>query len=210
MRLPRFLRFRKRKRVLVACEFSGRVREAFRAKGFDAWSCDILPADDGSKFHIQDDVLKHLDEGWDLIIAHPPCTHLASSGAQYWTAKRADGRQQAAMEFFMAMYNAPAPLVAVENPVGYVSRAFRKPDQIFQPWQFGDPYNKKTCLWLKGLPPLESTNIVEPIANWSDGSYRSGSRKRSALPSLHRNEKKRSETFPGFASAMAEQWGKLL
>lgn len=196
-------------RVLVACEYTGRVREAFRALGHDAWSCDLLPADDGSEFHIQDDVLKHLDKGWDLIVAHPPCTDLASSGAQYWPQKRADGRQQAALDFFMAMYNAPAPRVAVENPVGYVGTAFRKADQIIQPWQFGDPYNKKTCLWLRGLPPLEPTNIVEPTHNWTDGSWRSGSRKRSKLPSLHRNWKKRSETFPGIATAMANQWGNL-
>ena len=197
-------------RVLVACEYSATVRDAFLARGHDAWSCDILPTTGDPGRHIEGDALAVLDGGWDLIVAHPPCTHLAASGAQYWPEKRADGRQQAAIDFFLAIYNAPCPRVAVENPVGVMGTVFRKADQIVQPWMFGDPFNKKTCFWLRGLPALTPTNIVEPTHNWGTNSYRSGSRKKSALPSLKWSGHDRSKSFAGIAEAMAEQWGRAV
>ncbi len=180
-------------RVLVACEYSGKVREAFRKKGHDAWSCDILPAEDNSSYHIQDDVLLNL-EGWDLMIAHPPCTHLAVSGARWFKEKRQE--QQESIEFFMELVNAPIHKIAVENPISIMSTKFRKPDQIIQPWMFGHGETKATCLWLKGLPKLEPTNIVEGRE----------AKVHKMPPSLNR-WKERSRTYQGIADAMAEQWG---
>ena len=187
-------------RVLVACEYSGRVREAFRARGHDAWSCDLLPAEDGSEFHVQRDVLTLLERGsvgpWDLLIGHPPCTHLAVSGAAHFEAKRADGRQQEAIDFFLKLAHAPIPRIAIENPVCIMSSVWREPDQIIQPWMFGHGETKATCLWLKGLPPLLPTNIVEgrePRVHWMS-------------PSPDR-WKERSRTYEGIADAMAAQWG---
>lgn len=193
-------------RVLVACEFSGVVRDAFAALGHDAWSCDLLPTERPGN-HIQGDALEALSQKWDLLIAHPPCNHLAASGAQYWPEKKADGRQALAIEFFMSLLNAAIPKVAIENPVGIIGTVFRRADQIIQPWQFGDPYNKKTCLWLKGLPLLQPTKVVEPTHNWGSNSYRSGNRKKSALPSKFWGAKDRARSFKGIAAAMAEQWG---
>lgn len=146
-------------RILVACEFSGIVRDSFLQRGHDAWSCDLLPTESPGP-HIQGDVLPHLGDGWDLMIAHPPCTHLTSSGARWFAAKRADGRQAEGIEFFMALVNAPIPRMRVENPVGIMSRVYRKPDQIIQPWQFGHDASKTTCLWLRGLPPLVPTTDI--------------------------------------------------
>jgi len=200
-------------RVLVACEFSATVRDAFRARGFDAWSCDLLPTEGDPRWHIQGDALPWLDDPanrWDLLIAHPPCNHLAASGAQYWPLKKADGRQQAAINFFLGLMKAPVRHIAVENPVGIMGSVFRKADQIVQPWQFGDPYNKKTCLWLRNLPKLVPTKIVTPTHNWGTNSYRSGSRKKSVLPSLKWGSQDRAKSFPGIAAAMAEQWGNHL
>ena len=182
-------------RCLIACEYSGRVREAFRALGHDAWSCDLLPAEDESPFHIQGDVLGLLD-GWDLMIGHPPCTHLAVSGARHFEEKRSDGRQQEAIDFFMTLAHAPIPRIAIENPVCIMSSEWREPDQIIQPWQFGTGETKATCLWLKGLPPLVPTNIV------------SGRHPRVWLmPPSEDRWKERSRTDPGIAQAMARQWG---
>ena len=181
-------------RILVACEFSGRVRDAFRAKGHDAWSCDILPTELPGP-HIQGDVLDILDDGWDLLIAFPPCTHLASSGARWFAAKRADGRQQQGIDFFLALANSSIPRKCIENPVGIMSNIYRKPDQIIQPWQFGHGETKATCLWLTGLPMLTPTNIV-------DG--RAGRIHRMA-PGPDR-AKLRSLTYRGIAAAMADQW----
>ena len=183
-------------RVLVACEYSGRVREAFRKLGHDAWSCDLLPADDNSPYHIQGDVLEILNDGWDLMIAHPPCTHLAVSGARYFAEKIADGRQQEGIDFFMAMINAPIPRIAVENPICIMSTKYRKPDQIIQPWQFGHGETKATCLWLKNLPKLTPTNIVDGRENkvWK-------------MPPSKDRWKLRSMTYQGVADAMAAQWG---
>jgi hypothetical protein len=189
-------------RVLVACEYSGRVREAFRRRGHDAWSCDLLPAEDGSQFHFQGDCLAHMYpawwcESWDLLVAHPPCTHLAVSGAAHFEAKRADGRQQEAIDFFMALAHAPIPRIAIENPVCIMSSVWREPDQIIQPWQFGHGETKATCLWLKGLPPLRPTNIV------------AGREQRIwKMPPSENRWKERSRTDEGIAEAMADQWGE--
>lgn len=159
-------------RVLVACEFSGTVRRAFLARGHNAWSCDLLPNEGGHcSWHIQGDVLDVLGDGWDLMVAHPPCTDLAVSGARYFAEKRADGRQGRALDFVRALLAAPVPRIALENPVSIISSAIRKPDQIIQPWQFGHPESKTTCLWLKGLPHLVPTNVLTP--EWAvnpDGS----------------------------------------
>ena len=183
-------------RVLVGCEYSGRVRQAFRNLGHDAFSCDLLESEDGSPFHIQKNVLPLLTDGWDLAIFHPPCTHLAVSGARHFAAKVADGRQQAALDFVRLLMNAPIPRIAIENPVSIISSKIRKPDQIIQPWQFGHGETKATCLWLKNLPRLIPTRIVsgreQRVHKMSPGPDR---------------WKERSRTFPGIASAMAEQWG---
>lgn len=183
-------------RVLVACEYSGRVRDAFRARGHDAWSCDLLPCEADPAFHIQGDVLPLLTQGWDLLIAHPPCTHLAVSGARHFAAKRADGRQQEALDFVGKLLNAPIERIALENPVSIISSHFRKPEQIIQPWMFGHGETKATCLWLKNLPPLKPTNIVEGRE----------ARIHRMAPSPDR-WKERSRTYLGVAAAMAEQWG---
>lgn len=183
-------------RVLVACEFSGIVRDAFAARGHDAWSCDLLPCERGGK-HFQEDAFKVANrEHWDLLIAHPPCTYLASSGARWFKDRRA--QQETAVWFFMAMFNSPVEHVAVENPIGIMSTRFRKPDQIIQPWQFGHGEVKATCLWLKNLPKLVPTDIVSGRTP----------RVHYASPGPHR-WKERSRTLPGIATAMAQQWGSL-
>ena len=186
--------------VLVACEFSGTVRRAFEAAGHEAWSCDLLPTEeaDTSK-HIQGDALDAIAEGWDLVVAHPPCTHLASSGARWFAEKRADGRQQEAVGFFEKLVDAlkrDAASWCIENPIGIMSRLWRKPDQIIQPWEYGHGETKATCLWLSGLPLLQPTEVV---------AGRKG-RIHSMPPSPDR-WKKRSVTYSGIAKAMAEQWG---
>lgn len=183
-------------RVLVACEYSGRVREAFRALGHDAWSCDLLPSEDGSRFHHQGDVLDFMRwMPFDLMVAHPPCTHLAVSGSRWFPEKIASGEQQEAIEFFLALARAPIPRIAIENPVCIMSSVWREPDQVIQPWQYGHGETKATCLWLKGLPPLVPTKIVP-----------------GREPRIHRMSpgpdrwKERSRTFEGIAAAMAAQW----
>lgn len=186
--------------ILVACEESGTVTEAFVNLGFtNVYSCDLLPTSGNyPERHLQVDALELLKMKWDMILAFPPCTHLAVSGAKYFAEKQADGRQQAAIDFFMRFANADCPKIAIENPVGIISSAWRKPDQIIQPWQFGHGETKKTCLWLKGLPPLIPTNIV------------SGREQRiwRMAPSADR-AKMRSKTFPGIARAMAEQFAGM-
>jgi hypothetical protein len=183
-------------KVLVACEFSGTVREAFRVRGHDAWSCDLLPTEIPGQ-HIQSNVLDILNDGWDLMIAHPPCTHLAVSGARWFAEKRADGRQQDAIDFFMDLVDANIPRIAVENPVSIMSTVWRKPDQIIQPWQFGHGETKATCLWLKNLSPLIPTSIVVGRE----------SRIHHEPPSPDR-WKNRSRTFAGIAEAMSRQWSE--
>ena len=182
-------------RVLVACEFSGVVRRAFRAFGHDAWSCDLLPAEDKDRHHILGDVSAHLSDGWDLMVAHPPCTHLAVSGARWFKDKKQE--QAAALDFVRLLLDAPIPRIALENPVSIISSRIRKPDQIIQPWQFGHGETKATCLWLKGLPKLTPTNIVE------------GREARvHRMPPCPDRWKERSRTYSGVAEAMAAQWGQ--
>jgi hypothetical protein len=182
-------------RILVACEFSGILREAFRRKGHEAWSCDILPSEkDGP--HIKGDVLKHLDEDWDLMVAFPPCTHLCSSGARWFKHKKKE--QEQAIDFVRQLAAAPVPKIAIENPVGVLSTRWRKPDQYVQPWWFGHGEVKTTCLWLKNLSPLIPTNSVngrEPRVHY-------------ASPKPDR-WKERSRILTGFAEAIAAQWGAL-
>ena len=191
-------------RVLIACEYSGTVRDAFIAQGHDAMSCDILPSDRPGP-HYQGGVLNLLDEDWDLMIAHPPCTHLAVSGAKHFAAKQADGRQAAALEFVQLLMDAPIPRICIENPVSIISTRIRKPDQIIQPWQFGHQATKTTCLWLKGLPPLMPTNIVGKGARHVTKSGKSLPAWYNLPPSPMR-WKIRSATFQGIADAMAAQW----
>lgn len=182
-------------KVLVACEYSGRVRDAFLARGHDAMSCDLLPTDVPGP-HYQGDVFDIIGDGWDLMVAHPPCTDLAVSGARHFAAKIADGRQQRALDFVRALLEAPIERIALENPISVISSKMRKPDQIIQPWQFGHGETKATCLWLKNLAPLVPTDIVEGRE----------ARVHRMPPSADR-WKKRSETYLGIAKAMADQWG---
>lgn len=181
-------------RVLVGCEFSGVVRRAFRARGHDAWSCDLLPAEDESPYHIQGDLLGILNDGWDLAIFHPPCTHLAVSGARWFKDKQTE--QAEALDFVRTLLDAPIERIALENPVSVISTKIRKPSQVIQPWQFGHGEVKATCLWLKNLPLLTPTNIVE------------GREARvHRMPPGPDRWKERSRTFPGIAEAFADQWG---
>lgn len=181
-------------KILIACEFSGVVRDAFIARGHDAMSCDLLPTERPGP-HYMGDVFKIINDGWDMMIAFPPCTHLCSSGARHFAQKRADGRQQQGVDFFMAFTRTSIPKVAIENPVGIMSTIYRKPDQIIQPWMFGHGETKATCLWLHGLPALTPTNIVE-----------------GREPRIHRmapgpnRSNERSRTYLGIADAMATQW----
>lgn len=183
-------------KILVACEESQAVTKELRRFGHEAYSCDIEPCSGGHpEWHLQVDALELLKIQWDMILAFPPCTHLAVSGAKYFEEKRKDGRQQAAIDFFMRFANANCPKIVIENPVGIMSTYYRKPDQIIQPWQFGHGETKKTCLWLKGLPLLAPTKIVDGREQriWK-------------MPPSDDRAKLRSKTFPGVALAMAEQW----
>lgn len=191
-------------RVLIACEYSGTVRDAFRAAGHDAMSCDLLPTDRPGPHH-QGDVFDIIGEGWDLMIAHPPCTHLAVSGAKHFAAKIADGRQAAALFFVRRLLDAPIPRICLENPVSIISSQIRRPDQIIQPWQFGHEATKTTCLWLKGLPHLVPTNIVGKGARHVTKGGKSLPTWYNLPPSPDR-WKIRSATFQGIADAMAAQW----
>ena len=196
--------------VLVACEFSGIVREAFAKRGHDAWSCDLLPTEIPGQ-HLQGDIMQHLNSNWDLMIAHPPCTYLSYVSIKHWNRPgRAEARTEA-MDFFMALINAPINKICVENPVGYPNTVYRKPDQIIHPYYFGEPYQKRTCLWLKNLPKLnyEKTIIPKPpplyickgkksfgkAINWVEG-----------ISGVKERAKARSKTFQGIADAMATQW----
>ncbi len=182
-------------RVLVACEFSGRVRDAFAAVGHDAWSCDLLPSETTGN-HIQGDVLEHLDDGWDLMVAHPPCTHLCTMS---YCRPQDPAVVQAAVDFAARLFYAPITRVAIENPGGRLC-AWLLPSQIIQPTMFGAPYTKKTCLWLRGLPPLFATSNIYAKQQW----VHSGTSKKRGPAG---NAKARSRTFPGIAEAMALQWG---
>ena len=197
-------------RVLVACEYSGRVRDAFIAAGHDAMSCDLLPTDTPGP-HYQGDVINIIGRDWDLMIAHPPCTYLSVSG-MHWTRRGLRDPQltEDALSFVRFLMDAPIPRIVIENPVSVISSRIRKPDQIIQPWMFGHDASKKTCLWLKNLPPLRSTQTIEPrIVN---GRKRWGNQTASGqnrLPPTADRWKIRSETYSGIAQAMAQQWGAL-
>jgi hypothetical protein len=184
-------------KILVACKFSGKVREAFRKQGHDAWSCDIIPSDDNSPYHIQDDVLSHLNDNWDMMIAFPPCTYLCVSGARWFKDRKP--QQENALDFVHKLMCSDIPKICIENPVGVISTRIKKPDQIIQPYEYGHGETKKTCLWLKNLPKLKPTNIVEGREN----------RIHKMAPSKNRG-KLRSITYDGIAEAMAKQWGNLI
>lgn len=190
-------------RVLVACEYSAIVRDAFRAKGHDAWSCDILPTEGDPAYHIQGDVLEALRDGWDMMVAHPPCTYLANSGVRwlYRGRERYEPRWNAvgeAVSFWRQLANAPIPRIAIENPIQHRHAKIRRPDQIVQPWQFGDNETKAVCLWLKNLPPLDISVALKP-ADVKARVWR--------MPPGPDRQKERSRFFPGIAAAMADQWG---
>lgn len=195
-------------RVLIACEFSGVVRRAFLRCGHEAVSCDLLPAEDGSWRHYQGDVLDIIDHGWDLMIAHPPCTYLSVSGL-HWNKRRPARAQltEEALDFVQSLLSAPIGRIALENPIGLISTRIRKPDQIIQPFQFGHDASKATCLWLKNLPPLQPTNYVEPrmVGGRPRWSNQTDSGQNRLGPSVDR-WKLRSITYPGIALAMATQW----
>ena len=197
-------------RILIACEESDEVRGRFEQMGFDAWSCDLQENRNPNAKHYQGNVFDIIDDNWDAMIAFPPCTDLAVSGAAYFERKKKDGTQQKAIDFFMRIANADIKHIAIENPVGIMSRHFRKPNQIINPYFFGDEARKKTCLWLKNLPVLKHVkepNLFEKETTWvSEGKIVNG------YPAwMFNNDKKhRSKTFPGIAQAMASQWGNYL
>lgn len=204
-------------RVLVACEYSGRVRDAFSERGHYAVSVDLLPSDTWG-LHWRGDVFEFIDSQppFDMMIAFPPCTRLSAIGAAYWRRWEKDGSQDEAIDFFLDLAEEDIPLIAIENPAGIMSTVWRKPDQYIQPWQFGDPWVKRTGLWLKGLPHLFPSQIVDPMGNWVDGGtmrkrgvtgYSEGAYAAGATNKARAHE--RSKTFPGIAGAMAEQWGSM-
>lgn len=205
-------------KILVACEESQEVTKAFRARGHEAYSCDILDCSGGHpEWHIQGDVLSELKKDWDMVLAFPPCTHLAVSGAAHFAAKRADGRQQEGIDFFLEFTKLDhVPKVAIENPIGIMSKIYRKPNQIIQPYQFGEDASKRTCLWLKGLPNLIETNRVQGrmvttpsgkvVERWANQCSNYGHDKTAPSPERSRI---RSKTYSGIANAMADQWGQL-
>lgn len=185
-------------KVLIACEYSGTVRDSFKALGHDAMSCDLLPTEKPGN-HYEGNIFDVLYKGWDLFIAHPPCTHLAVSGARHFAVKKASGVQDEALDFVRTLLDAPIKHIALENPVSIISTRIRKPEQIIQPWMFGHGETKATCLWLKNLPPLMPTDIVEGRE----------ARIHKMAPSPDR-WKERSRTFPGIAKAMASQWSTYI
>lgn len=198
-------------KVLVACEFSGMVREAFRGNGHDAWSNDLLPTEDGSRYHIIGNALEVLQEGWDLMIAHPPCTYLSVSGLHWNT--RIPGRAEKtedAIHFVEQLMAAPIERWAIENPIGILSTRIRKPDQIIHPWQFGHRESKATCLWLKNLPLLQPTEIIAPAAYQANGRPRWDNQTPTGQNKLGPSPDRghlRSITYRGIAEAMGDQWG---
>lgn len=197
-------------KVLVACEFSATVRDAFRAKGHDAWSCDLLPTEGDPQWHYECDVFDAIkDQSWDMMIAHPPCTYLTVSG-MHWNKRRPERAEKTkeSLEFVKRLLGSPIEKIALENPVGVISTYVRKPDQIIQPYDFGEDASKRTCLWLKGLPKLISTRYVEP--RYVEGKARWSNQTDSGQSSLGPSETRwmdRSRTYKGIAGAMADQWG---
>jgi len=202
-------------KILVACEESQAVTKHLRKLDHEAFSCDILDCSGGHpEWHLKDDVFKVIQKDWDMMIAFPPCTHLATSGARHFAKKIADGRQQQGIDFFMALINAPIERIAVENPIGIMSTKYRKPDQIIQPWQFGDKAQKSTCLWLKNLPKLAPTDVVDK-GEFFEFTSKKGVKKKMAMwyykalleaKTPEQRSTLRSKTFEGIAHAMATQW----
>lgn len=208
-------------KVLIACEFSGRVRDAFAKKGHQAVSVDLIPSDSDG-WHYRGNIIKFLKRypSWDLMIAFPPCTHLSKVGAAWWPQWMQNGLQQQSVDFFLDLYEQNIPKIAIENPVGLMSTLWRKPTQYIEPYQFGEPWKKKTCLWLKGLPQLQPSNVVEPIGHWVDGgtfrgkstlalegSYQAHKTVTHVADANSKRSHERSKTFLGIAKAMADQWG---
>lgn len=197
-------------RVLVACEESQAVTIEFRKLGFEAYSCDLQPCSgEHPEWHFNEDIFEVIkrEPKFDLMITHPPCTHIAVSGARHFKQKIEDGRQQEAINFFIKLASVDIDMIAVENPVCIMSTKWRKPDQIIQPWQFGDEFQKTTCLWLKNLPKLEHTNIV---GKGEFVTFKSGKRMSKWMANSYGDGKKRSVTFTGISKAMASQWGDYL
>jgi len=201
-------------RILIACEASQVVCKAFRSVGIEAFSCDIIPCSGNHpEWHILGDVLNHLKDGWDMMIAHPPCTYLSYVGNRHWNNPGRKELREQSMEFFLKLYNAPIDKICVENPVGYPNSIFRKPDQIIHPYFFGDPELKRTCLWLKGLPKLDysQTFIAKPEPKYISNGIKTKGQKIYFTEAQKRNDKDksriRSRTFQGIANAMASQWG---
>lgn len=213
-------------RILIACEESDEVRGRFEKLGFDAWSCDLQPNRNPNAKHYRGDVFDIINDGWDCMIAFPPCTDLAVSGAAWFEEKRKDGRQQKAIEFFMSIVNANIKHIAIENPVGIMSNHYKKPTQIIQPYYFGDEVRKKTCLWLKNLPPLYHNNTVnlfdDKITHKAPVLIERPSKKNKSgittfsgpadkwFRTKEERSRERSKTYPGIAQAMATQWGEYL
>ena len=191
-------------RILVACEFSGVVRDAFIRRGHSALSCDLLPSESPGP-HFEGDVRSLLNDGWDLMIAHPPCTHLAVSGARHFKEKAADGRQEEALQFVRDLLAAPIPRIALENPVSIISSRIRKPDQVIQPWMFGHGETKATCLWLKNLPKLVPTHMKGDLFAAQEPEGRE--QRIHKMPPSPDRWRERSRTYEGIAAAMADQWG---
>jgi hypothetical protein len=205
-------------RILLACEESQVVCQEFRKLGHEAFSCDILECSGANpEWHIKGNVLEVINQNWDMMIAFPPCTHLAVSGARHFEKKKQDGRQKDGIDFFLKMVNAPIPKIAVENPIGIMSTIYRKPDQIIHPYYFGDSFSKATCLWLKDLPKLkhvrtgDSPLFPDEVTHVDKGefvTFSSGKKMAKWYNNASGNGHIRSKTFPGIAKAMAEQWGK--
>jgi len=216
----------KKIKILIGCEESDEVRHRFELLGFDAWSCDIQPNRNPKAKHYQGNIFDILNDGWDALIAFPPCTHLANSGAAWFKEKRKDGRQQEGINFFLNLANANIKHIAIENPRGVMSTFYRLPDQVIQPYFFGDNVRKTTCLWLKNLPPLyhnprpnlfdnKITHVEPVLIEYASKKSKSGKRTYSGVAakwykSKEERSKDRSKTFPGIAQAMADQWGKYL
>lgn len=197
-------------RVLVACEYSATVRDAFRARGFDAWSCDLLPTEGDPQWHIKGDVFDVIGEGWDLMVAHPPCTYLSRAGARWWKVEGRDQLASDAADFVFALRAAPIQFIAIENPIGQLNWRWRYPDQIIQPYEFGDPYSKATCLWLKNLPPLFSTITCAEYRPLIRSNVTARKRRGQEQTGVLSGGLASAKTFQGIANAMADQWGAFL
>jgi hypothetical protein len=202
-------------RILVACEFSGRVRSAFRRMGHDAWSIDLVESDDNSEHHIVGDVLEFLNQDWDMLVAFPPCTYLSRAGARWLYPKgQINGARYLklleARRFFLELWNSDIEKIAIENPTPFKIAELPEPTQVIQPWMFGDPYTKRTLLWLKNLPELMPTNKVKPVAPWVQSNTSGFRRGQKHHAGVARSKKERSTTFQGVANAMGNQWSNPL